>query len=369
MTADSRQQAIHTPKPTASERTLEPPATTTNPTRVRWKYAIGIPAIHALACLAFVPWFFSWSGVVLAVLGLYVFGTLGINLCYHRLLTHQGLVLPKWLEHLLATLGVCTMQDTPACWVAMHRIHHKHSDNQPDPHSPLVSFFWGHFGWMMIENRDFETVNLYERFTRDILRDRYYFWMERAWNWLLIYGASVLVFFTAGFVAALLAFATTVVEAVQFGASLVVWGVFVRTVVTWHITWSVNSVTHIWGYRNYETTDNSRNNILVGLWSNGEGWHNNHHADQRAAAHGHKWWELDVTWTTIRVARSPRAGQEHRPAEVLESRRCRVAAATATTSCRLPACPSHGRPPRWRTPRCCRQPATAGPARRRRRSR
>jgi fatty-acid desaturase len=80
-----------------------------------------------------------------------------------------------------------------------------------------------------------------------------------------------------------------------------VWGVFVRTVLTWHITWSVNSVTHVWGYQNYDTGDNSRNNILVGLWSNGEGWHNNHHADQRAAAHGHKWWEFDVTWITIRM--------------------------------------------------------------------
>jgi fatty-acid desaturase len=79
---------------------------------------------------------------------------------------------------------------------------------------------------------------------------------------------------------------------VQFGISLVVWGVFVRTVLMWHLTWSVNSVTHVWGYQNYETGDSSRNNFLVGLLANGEGWHNNHHADQRAAAHGHKWWEL-----------------------------------------------------------------------------
>jgi stearoyl-CoA desaturase (delta-9 desaturase) len=108
------------------------------------------------------------------------------------------------------------------------------------------------------------------------------------------------VFYTAGFVAGW-ATVGTVAAGVQFGLSLMVWGVFVRTVLTWHITWSVNSVTHVWGYQNYETGDNSRNNILVGLWSNGEGWHNNHHADQRAAAHGHKWWEFDVTWITIRV--------------------------------------------------------------------
>ena len=77
-------------------------------------------------------------------------------------------------------------------------------------------------------------------------------------------------------------------------------GVFVRTVLVWHITWAVNSVTHVWGYRNYETDEDSRNNLVVGLISNGEGWHNNHHADPRSARHGHRWWEIDNTWLTIR---------------------------------------------------------------------
>ena len=271
-----------------------------NPVHVRWRYAVGIPGIHLLACLAFFPWLFSWTGVVLALLGLYIFGTLGINLCYHRLLTHQGLTCPKWLEHTFAILGVCTMQDTPACWVAMHRIHHKHSDHRPDPHSPLVNFLWGHCGWLMFQNREFTNVHYYEKFTRDILRDPFYLKLERSENWIKIYAASILVFFTAGFLIGWPLFGAPM-AGVQFGSSLMVWGVFVRTVLTWHITWSVNSVTHVWGYRNYETDDNSRNNLLVGFWSNGEGWHNNHHADQRAAAHGHKWWEFDVTWLTIRV--------------------------------------------------------------------
>ena len=276
------------------------PETTVNPVHVRWRYAVGIPAVHVLACLAFFPWFFSWTGAALSILGLYIFGTLGINLCYHRLLTHQGLLCPKWLEHTFAILGVCAMQDTPACWVAMHRIHHKHSDHRPDPHSPLVNFLWGHCGWLMFQNREFTNVHYYEKFTRDILRDSFYLKLERSENWIKIYAASILAFFTAGFLIGWPLFGSPL-AGVQFGASLMVWGVFVRTVLTWHITWSVNSFTHVWGYRNYETDDNSRNNILVGLWANGEGWHNNHHADQRAAAHGHKWWEFDVTWLTIRL--------------------------------------------------------------------
>ena len=80
-----------------------------------------------------------------------------------------------------------------------------------------------------------------------------------------------------------------------------VWGVFVRTVAVWHITWSVNSVTHVWGYRSFNTDDDSRNNWLVGLVSNGEGWHNNHHAQPRCAAHGQRWWELDVSYLTIHL--------------------------------------------------------------------
>jgi stearoyl-CoA desaturase (delta-9 desaturase) len=182
----------------------------------------------------------------------------------------------------------------------MHRIHHQHSDHRPDPHSPLVTFFWGHFGWLMFDNRDFTNVKDYQRFTRDLLKDPFYMKLERNTNWLKIYLAVAMLFPAVGFLVGWL-MTGDVWGGVKFGASLLVWGVFVRTVLNWHITWSVNSVTHIWGYKNYETKDNSRNNWIIGLLANGEGWHNNHHADQRAAAHGHKWWEFDVSWLTILV--------------------------------------------------------------------
>ena len=82
---------------------------------------------------------------------------------------------------------------------------------------------------------------------------------------------------------------------------MLIWGVFVRTVAVWHITWSVNSLSHRWGYRNYETDEGSRNNWFVALITNGEGWHNNHHADPRAASHGHRWWEWDGIFQVVRV--------------------------------------------------------------------
>ena len=244
-----------------------------------------------------IPWLFSWTGVALLVTGLYVFGTLGINLCFHRLLTHRGFSCPRWLEHGLALLGICCLQDTPARWVAVHRLHHQHSDDDPDPHSPLVTFLWSHIGWLLVENRQVNSVLTYDRYARDVLKDPFYFAFERNLLWVWVNVVQWLLFFSAGL--AIGCYGGTLMDGVQFGLSLLIWGVFARTVAVWHITWSVNSATHLWGYRNYDTDENSRNNWLVALISNGEGWHNNHHADQRSAAHGHRWWEFDVTYLTI----------------------------------------------------------------------
>jgi stearoyl-CoA desaturase (delta-9 desaturase) len=130
------------------------------------------------------------------------------------------------------------------------------------------------------------------------------------------------------------------------GGSFLVWSVFLRTVLVWHITWSVNSLAHVWGYQRYDTGDSSRNNLFVGYVSNGEGWHNNHHADPRSARHGHAWWELDVTWLTIRLlgavglARriaAPRTELMAAADTDLRIPRGRVLAATDSST------PSHGR--------------------------
>jgi fatty-acid desaturase len=282
-----------------SDRRLDIPQSA-RPLRVSVIDATGIATIHVLALLAFVPWFFSWTGVVLALLGLYVFGLLGINLCFHRLLTHRGFVTPKWLEHALAILGLCCVQDTPARWVAIHRRHHEHADEQPDPHSPLAGFLWAHIGWMIFRNSDLTRMGLVTRYAKDIMRDPFYAKLERNFRWVWVILMSWAIFFAAGFAAAI-ALGSGGVDALQFGLSLLIWGVFVRTVIVWHVTWSVNSVTHLWGYRNYETDEDSRNNVIIGFLANGEGWHNNHHAEPRSARHGHHWWEVDVTWLTIKL--------------------------------------------------------------------
>jgi len=291
---DAPPQAVLPP----AERRLDLPEAV-QPVRIYWEYAIPLTLVHLLSLLAFVPWLFSWTGLVAAIVTHFVFGVLGITVGYHRLLTHQGFTCPKWLEHTLAIFGIFTLQDSPARWVAIHRMHHKESDHQPDPHSPLAGFFWGHMGWLYVGSRDHENIYCFERYVRDLFRDPFYFRLEKNLTWFVIYVVHALAFAAIG---GIIGWSTggTAVEAGRMALSMLVWGVFVRTVFGLHHTWAVNSASHLWGYRNYETSDNSRNNWIVSLLAHGEGWHNNHHADQRSAAHGHRWWEFDISWWVIR---------------------------------------------------------------------
>ncbi len=271
------------------------------PLRINRPVLAGIVGYHLLALFACVPWLFSWSGLAWALAGLYLFGTLGINIGYHRLLTHRGFTCPLWLEHTLAVIGACCYQGSPMSWVAIHRMHHQHSDELPgDPHSPRSGFFWSHMGWFLVYDPAIYNLGTYDRYARDLFSDRFYKTLERPRVWRFIQLAQWAAFFVAGTLVGA-ALEGSVHGAVRLGLSWLVWGVLVRTVAVWHITWSVNSVTHLWGYRTSETGDDSRNNWLVGLVSNGEGWHNNHHAEPRCAAHGQRWWELDVSYLTIRA--------------------------------------------------------------------
>jgi stearoyl-CoA desaturase (delta-9 desaturase) len=264
---------------------------------VLWRYAISLGAMHVLALLALHPWFFSWTGVAVFAAGVFVFGQ-GVNLCYHRLLAHRSLAVPKWLEHAFVALALCSMQDTPVKWVTAHRHHHKFSDEQPDAHSPRAGFLWSHMGWLVRANSAIRGPIPYQTYAHDLLQDKFYRRLERDWRLpVLIYLVHALLFFAAGF--AIGWAGGTPAAGVQFGASLVVWGVILRTVAVWHITWSVNSFTHVFGYRTYATPENSRNNWVLGLLAAGEGWHNNHHHDQASASNRHRWWEFDLTFCHV----------------------------------------------------------------------
>jgi fatty-acid desaturase len=283
--------------------TVSPPARLERPPstsrRIAWRYAVPIISIHLLSLACLWPWLFSWTGVVLLAVGIYFYGGLGINIAYHRLLTHRSFQCPRWFERFLVLIGVCCLEDAPGSWVATHRLHHNESDTKPDPHSPLVSFFWSHMGWLLFENREVRSLSAYDRFARDILRDPLYFRLQRSLMPIWVYMAHALLYFLAGLlVGRAIGDWTT---GVQFGLSLLVWGVFLRTVCVWHISWTVNSLSHLFGYRTYETRENSRNNWLVAFLTSGEGWHNNHHADPASASNAHRWWEVDLMYAVIRL--------------------------------------------------------------------
>lgn len=278
-------------------RLPRPPQTTR---RIFWRYAAPIVIVHALALLAVWPWLFSWSGAALLWLGIYFYGGIGIDLCYHRMLTHRSFRCPLWLERLFVMVALCCLEDAPGSWVATHRQHHIDSDDRDDPHSPLAGFFWSHMGWLLVDNAAVRCSSAFDRYARDILRDPLYMRLQRSLLPIWIYAAHAALYFLAGLAGGWW-FLGTWLGGVQLGLSWLVWGCLLRTVCVWHISWSVNSLSHVAGYRNYDTQDNSRNNWLVALLSSGEGWHNNHHHDPASASNGHRWFEFDLIFAFIQL--------------------------------------------------------------------
>ena len=156
-------------------------------------------------------------------------------------------------------------------------------------------------GWVVCRHRDLDRTSHYERYVRDLLRDSFYLKLERKGGWFFVFLGHAVMLSTAGALLGLALSGGNGAEAWRYFLSFTVWAVAVRTVFVLHGTWSVNSLGHMFGYRNYETRDFSTNNWLVALISHGEGWHNNHHAVPRSARYGHKWYEFDMSWWTICV--------------------------------------------------------------------
>jgi len=179
---------------------------------------------------------------------------MGIGAGFHRLLTHRGYKCPLWLEHTLALLGVCNLQESPARWVVVHRIHHQHSDHQPDPHTPQVSAFWGHVGWLFVENRHTTSAESYHKYARDILSDRLYMRLERNGLHFWVYLIHAVLFLAAGLGVGYWMHGT-LAGSYQVGLQWLLWGVVYRTIYTWHVTWGVTQRPTCGGYRNYETRE------------------------------------------------------------------------------------------------------------------
>lgn len=267
---------------------------------VNWGITAFMVVLHLAAFAA--AFFFTWKAFFLALVMWWVAGSLGIGMGYHRLLTHRGYKTPKWVEYFLTTCGTLAFEGGPISWVATHRIHHQNTDKEGDPHSPRDGGFWSHVGWILTGRAMHRDRSELLPYVPDLRKDSFHLWISK-WHAIPSIAVAV-VFYAIG------------------GWPWVFWGVFVRTVLSLHFTWLVNSATHMWGSQRFATGDTSTNSFWVAILTFGEGWHNNHHAQPGSARHGFTWYELDVNWYGIWTLRTlglawdikmPKMGAESSP--------------------------------------------------------
>jgi stearoyl-CoA desaturase (delta-9 desaturase) len=245
------------------------------------------------AAVFFWGWGFHWVDLGL-LLGMYVLTAIGITVGFHRLFTHRSFETYAPVQFVLGVLGSMTVQGPLLKWVALHRRHHEHSDEVLDPHSPhrygsgvigLLRGLWhAHLGWVFRP----DPPDL-DRYVKDL----------RHSGMLRMVSALFPLWVALGLV--LPAALGGVISLSWMGVwTGLMWGGLGRIFLVHHVTWSVNSVCHLWGMRPYRTGDQSRNNFLFGILAMGEGWHNSHHAFPTSARHGLRWWQPDVSYLVIR---------------------------------------------------------------------
>lgn len=248
-------------------------------TGINWTTSITMVIFHIGAVAAL--FMFTWEALFASLLLTYLAGSLGIGMGFHRLLTHRGYKTPKLVEYFLTVCGTLTMEGGQIDWVTTHRIHHAHTDAPGDPHTPREGLWWAHMGWILTGTAQQYPSEVMHRYSPDLMKDPFHVWLNRFFYVPLVVVGIVL--FAVG------------------GWPMLMWGIFLRVTLGLHATWFVNSVTHRWGTRRFETDDDSTNNWAVALLTYGEGWHNNHHAYPTAARHGLRWYEIDLNWYGIRT--------------------------------------------------------------------
>ena len=241
--------------------------------------ALSLPfwGVHVLAIVGIAITGFSWMGLLWTAL-MYAPRMFFVTGAYHRYFSHRSYKTSRWFQFVLALGSTFTAQKGVLWWAAHHRVHHKLSDQPGDLHSVKQSgFWWSHMGWILsrdLEGTDHSRIKDFAKYPE--LR-----WLDTWWL-LPPIAAGVLAFLIGGF----------------WG---LIWAFAVPQVLVWHGTFTINSLSHLWGGRRYETEDDSRNNLVLAIVTMGEGWHNNHHHYQVAARQGFFWWEIDCTFYVLRA--------------------------------------------------------------------
>jgi stearoyl-CoA desaturase (delta-9 desaturase) len=249
-----------------------------------WVKCLPFVGLH-LACLTVLLTGFSTLGVVLCAVT-YFIRMFGITAGYHRYFAHRSYKTSRVGQFMLACLGCSALQKGPLWWAGHHRQHHRFSDTPDDPHSPHVTtFWWSHLGWVLTpdhEDTPYHVIRDWARYPELRLLNRLH-WLPGI---LLAVSCFLVGYLTGGW---------------SLGWNTLVWGFLVSTVLVYHATFAINSLSHLWGRRRYATDDESRNNLVLALLTLGEGWHNNHHHYQSSANQGFFWWEIDISYYIIRM--------------------------------------------------------------------
>lgn len=245
--------------------------------RVQWLAMLPFWGVQLTAAIGIILSGWSWSGLLLA-LGLYFVRMFGLTAGFHRYFAHRSYKTSRAFQFALALLGTTSTQKGVLWWAAHHRAHHKYSDTPKDIHSVRQhGFWWAHVKWIL--------VTTYVETDMDRIKD---FARYPELRWLNKYHLVPPVLLAVGLFLA-------------GGWWALLWGFFVSNTLLWHGTFCVNSLAHALGRRRYDTTDDSRNSLLIALFTLGEGWHNNHHHYQRSERQGFYWWEIDITHYVLRL--------------------------------------------------------------------
>ena len=256
---------------------------------IDWGRVAPFVALH-LSCLFVFVVGFSWAALITCV-ALYVVRMFGITAGYHRYFAHRAYRTSRVGQFCIAALGASAAQRGPLWWAAHHRHHHMHSDEPEDIHSPKQQgVFWSHIGWVLDRSSfrsRIELIKDFAKFPELRFLDRFDILIP------VLLGVSVFLFGVA--------LETWAPGLGTNGWQMLVWGFVVSTIFLYHGTFTVNSLAHLVGKRRFATKDTSRNNLFIALITLGEGWHNNHHHYQASARQGFYWWEIDISYYTLKA--------------------------------------------------------------------
>ncbi|MEZ0368410.1 MAG: acyl-CoA desaturase [Candidatus Sericytochromatia bacterium] len=253
-----------------------------------WSWLV-LGLVHAI-CLG--VFFVGWSWVALAAaLGSYMLRMFAISAFYHRFFSHRTYKTHRWAQFVFAMIGCSTCQQGPLFWAANHRHHHQYSDQPEDIHSPRQQgFFHSHIGWIPKQQNAPSKLGLIPDFNKfPELR-----WLDQNHIVFPFLLGAAMYFLGWGLESLWPSLGTSPLQ-------MLIWGFFVPTVLVWHATFTINSVSHVYGSKRYATDDDSRNNFWFALLTGGEGWHNNHHYYATSVRQGFYWWEIDMTYYVLKA--------------------------------------------------------------------